>query len=176
MPTFKTSHAAECSPKLKVLMVCLGNICRSPTAHGVLEKLIKNKELPDKVQVDSAGTGSYHLGEHPDPRSITAAEKRGYNLHNQVARQVQSSDFKEFDYILAMDTKNLEHLRRIAPVHSRAKLKLLLDYAPGSIESVPDPYFGEEASGFELVLDLVEVACANLLQEIEQQLLMERRT
>lgn len=155
-------------------MVCLGNICRSPTAYGVLEKLIKNKRLSRDIQVDSAGTGSYHLGEHPDPRSIAAAEKRGYSLHRQIARQVQSSDFEEFDYILAMDTTNLKHLRRIAPAHCKAKLKLLLDYAPESIESVPDPYFGRETSGFELVLDLVEVACANLLQELEH-LMTEKR-
>ena len=108
-------------------MVCLGNICRSPTAHGVLEKLIQNNELSEFIEVDSAGTSTYHLGDHPDPRSIAAAQRRGYKLEEQIARQVSANDFYEFDYVLAMDTDNLQHLENAAPSASKAKLQLLLD-------------------------------------------------
>lgn len=151
-------------------MVCLGNICRSPTAHGVLQKMIENKGLQDSLQVDSAGTSTYHIGDHPDPRSVAAAERRGYRLHEQIARQVRISDFHEFDYVLAMDTDNLRHLQGSAPAGSRAKLQLLLDYSDASADSVPDPYFGGGEKGFELVLDLVEDACERLFLQLEADL------
>ena len=151
-------------------MVCLGNICRSPTAHGVLEKLIQNKELSEFIEVDSAGTSTYHLGDHPDPRSIAAAQRRGYKLEEQIARQVSANDFYEFDYVLAMDTDNLQHLENAAPSASKAKLQLLLDYSAGASESVPDPYFGGGGQGFEKVLDLVEGACRRLLEQLEKEL------
>lgn len=151
-------------------MVCLGNICRSPTAHGVLEKMTENRGLAGKIAVDSAGTSTYHLGDHPDPRSIAAAEQRGYSLHEQTARQVRESDFHEFDYILAMDTSNLANLERVQPEQSKARLQLLLEYTPDSVESVPDPYFGNQGEGFERVLDLIEAACHKLLQQLENEL------
>ncbi len=151
-------------------MVCLGNICRSPTAHGVLEKLIQNKELSEFIEVDSAGTSTYHLGDHPDPRSIAAAQRRGYKLEEQIARQVSANDFYEFDYVLAMDTDNLQHLENAASSASKAKLQLLLDYSAGASESVPDPYFGGGGQGFEKVLDLVEGACRRLLEQLEKEL------
>ena len=151
-------------------MVCLGNICRSPTAHGVLEKLIKNKGLSQYIEVDSAGTSSYHLGDHPDPRSIAAARRRGYSLEQQIARQVSSNDFHEFDYVLAMDAENLHHLESAAPQNCKAKLQLLLDYSAGASKSVPDPYFGGGGQGFEKVLDLVEGACRRLLEQLEAEL------
>jgi protein-tyrosine phosphatase len=151
-------------------MVCLGNICRSPTAHGVLEKLIQNKGLTDSIEVESAGTSTYHLGDHPDPRSIAAARRRGYSLEQQVARQVSPNDFEEFDYVLAMDIDNLHHLVSVAPGSSKAKVQLLLDYSAGATESVPDPYFGEDGQGFEKVLDLVEDACGRLLEQLQLEL------
>ena len=151
-------------------MVCLGNICRSPTAHGVLEKFIQNKELSEYIEVDSAGTSTYHLGDHPDPRSIAAAQRRGYSLEEQIARQVRASDFQEFDYVLAMDSENLHNLQSTAPADSKAKLQLLLDYSTEAIESVPDPYFQEGGQGFETVLDLVEGACRRLLAQLEDEL------
>ncbi|PCI76342.1 MAG: phosphotyrosine protein phosphatase [SAR86 cluster bacterium] len=151
-------------------MVCLGNICRSPTAHGVLEKLIQNKGLSKFIEVDSAGTSTYHIGAHPDSRSIAAARRRGYSLEKQVARQVRASDFQEFDYVLAMDVENLQHLERAAPPGSKAKVQLLLDYSAEATESVPDPYFGAGGQGFETVLDLVEDTCRRLFEQLEDEL------
>ena len=151
-------------------MVCLGNICRSPTAHGVLEKLIQDKGLSKYIEVDSAGTSSYHLGDHPDPRSIAAAQRRGYSLEEQVARQVSVNDYRDFDYMLAMDTDNLQHLENAAATDSRAKVQLLLDYSAGATRSVPDPYLGGGQEGFEKVLDLVEDACQRLLEQLEREL------
>ncbi|MBL4572507.1 MAG: low molecular weight phosphotyrosine protein phosphatase [Gammaproteobacteria bacterium] len=151
-------------------MVCLGNICRSPTAHGVLEKLIQNKGLSESIEVDSAGTSRYHLGDHPDPRSIVAAQRRGYSLQEQIARQVTANDFNDFDYVLAMDADNLHHLENVAPRGCKAKVQLLLDYSTSETESVPDPYFGSDGQGFERVLDLVEGACRRLLEQLEREL------
>ena len=151
-------------------MICLGNICRSPTAHGVLEKLIQNKDLSEFIEVDSAGTSNYHIGYHPDPRSIAAAQRRGYSLYEQVARQVRANDFEEFDYILAMDVDNLHHLESAAPSGCKAKLQLLLSFSNEATESVPDPYFGDAGQGFEVVLDLVEDACRCLLEKLQCEL------
>lgn len=151
-------------------MVCLGNICRSPTAHGVLEKLIQNKGLSKIIEVDSAGTSRYHIGDHPDPGSIAAAQRRGYSLEEQVARQVNTNDFYEFDYVLAMDADNLRHLEDVAPRGSKAKVQLLLACSAGSIKSMPDPYFGADEQGFEQVLDLAEGACRCLLEQLELEL------
>ena len=151
-------------------MICLGNICRSPTAHGVLEKLIQNKDLSEFIEVDSAGTSNYHIGDHPDPRSIAAAQRRGCSLDKQVARQVRANDFEEFDYILAMDVDNLHHPESAAPSGCKAKLQLLLSFSNEATESVPDPYFGDAGQGFEVVLDLVEDACRCLLEKLQREL------
>jgi len=151
-------------------MVCLGNICRSPTARGVLEKLIQNKGLSDFIKVDSAGTSTYHIGDHPDPRSIAAAQRRGYSLEQQVARQVSPNDFQDFDYVLAMDADNLQHLESAAPDGCKAKVQLLLAYSLDATGSVPDPYFGDAGQGFEKVLDLVEDACQRLLEQLQREL------
>ena len=156
--------------KFKILMVCLGNICRSPTAHGVLEKLIQNKGLSELIEVDSAGITAYHIGDHPDPRSIAAAQRRGYSLEEQVARQVRVNDFEEFDYVLAMDVDNLHHLESAAPSGCKAKVQLLLSFSNDATESVPDPYFGDTGQGFEKVLDLVEDACQCLLEKLQREL------
>ena len=163
-------NAVNQSRKFKILMVCLGNICRSPTAHGVLEKLIQNKGLSKLIEVDSAGTSAYHIGDHPDPRSIAAAQRRGYSLEEQVARQVRANDFQEFDYVLAMDVDNLHHLKRAAPSGCKAKVQLLLSFSNDETGSVPDPYFGDVGQGFEKVLDLVEDACQCLLERLQREL------
>lgn len=149
-------------------MVCLGNICRSPSAQGVLEALVSQAGLSACIEVDSAGTGDYHLGSEPDGRAIAAAAKRGYDLTAQRARQVQDGDFQAFDYILAMDRTNLKELRARCPSAHLPKLHLLLDFADTSHEAVPDPYYSG-GDGFELVLDLVEEACAGLLAHLQAQ-------
>ena len=151
--------------KLKVLMACLGNICRSPTAHGVLYKLIADKNLEGAITVDSAGTGSWHLNESPDARSTLVASTRGYDIGRLKARQVTISDFSEFDYLLAMDKSNLSDLNKLCPEQYKSKLKLLLSFGPSGEVSVPDPYYGG-SSGFEVVLDLIEDACEGYLEYI----------
>ena len=145
-------------------MVCLGNICRSPTAHGVLDKLIRDKRLDDRLEVDSAGTGNFHVSESPDRRATEAALARGYDLSQQRARQVKSSDYEVFDLILAMDKTNLSDLRERCPPHCRHKLGLFLSRSQSGLEEVPDPYWSG-SSGFELVLDLAEEVCGALIDE-----------
>jgi len=143
---------------MKVLFVCTGNICRSPTAEGVLKEMARKEKLA--VHVESRGTHDYHVGEPPDERAQHHAKRRGYDLSAQRARHVAKNDFDEFDLIVAMDRGHLRLLERICPAHHRAKLRPFLPDA-----DVPDPYYGG-ADGFEQVLDLVEAACRNLLAEI----------
>ena len=150
---------------LKVLMVCLGNICRSPTAHGVLSALIRRRKLCDFLEVDSAGTGCWHLGEKPDRRSISAAQMRGYDISSLIARQVKIIDFANFDYLLAMDNDNLRDLYKICPNENQDKIDLLLNFGSSSEKVVPDPFYGE-SSDFELVLDLIEDACEGFLEHV----------
>lgn len=150
----------------QVLMVCLGNICRSPTAQGVFEHRVRQRGLDHCITVDSAGTSGWHIGEPPDPRSCGAARKRGYDLSTQRGRQVLAQDFLQFDYVLAMDFQNLQALRSLCPHDYRGYLGRLLDFAADRRRlDVPDPYHGGEA-GFELVLDLIEEAADGLLQHI----------
>jgi protein-tyrosine phosphatase len=152
-----------------VLFVCLGNICRSPTAEGVFRKLVAEAGLDGRVRVDSAGTAGYHQGAQPDPRAMAAAKARGYDLSGIRARRVVAEDFVTFDLILAMDEDNLADLRSAEPPGARARLGLLLDYAPARpARSVPDPYYGGR-NGFEQVLDLVSEACAGLLEELRRR-------
>lgn len=153
------------SRPLRVLMVCLGNICRSPTAHGVLEQMVADRGLSDRITVDSCGTGNYHIGEQADARSRRAARARGYDLDSQRARQLADSDFVDFDYILAMDRANLGDLDRRAPAAQRHKLRLFLEFSEGGPDEVPDPYY-EGPDGFETVLDLVEDASHKLLNHL----------
>lgn len=151
---------------IKILFVCTGNICRSPTAHGVFETMVAQIGKAEEIFVDSAAIMGYHTGEAPDPRTIKHALKRGYDLTHQRARKVVENDFYEFDYILAMDKTHLEHLLSKRPVDSKAVIKLFLDYSvkyKGQI--VPDPYYGE-ASDFELVLNQVEEASCLLLENL----------
>ena len=154
---------------MRILFVCLGNICRSPTAEAVLRSLAAREapELP--LEVDSAGTADYHVGQPPDPRTRAAAARRGYDLSALRARTVEAGDFERFDLILAMDRENLQALKRRAPSHAHERLRLFLDFAPDSPEDVPDPYYGGP-KGFEEVLDLVETATRGLLAHLRQRL------
>lgn len=154
----------------KVLFVCLGNICRSPTAHGVFQALVNAQGLNDRILVDSAGTAAYHVGNPPDSRSTQTARKRGYDLSSLRARQALSVDFEQFDYILAMDRSNLDNLRELKPRHYQGHLGLFLDFGAMPEREVPDPYYGGDA-GFEHVLDLVESASEGLLEHIKKELL-----
>ena len=155
--------------KTRVLMVCLGNICRSPTAEAMLRKHVHEAGLDARVEVDSAGTADYHVGSPPDRRAITHGEKRGLAMKKLRGRQVQRSDFDRFDFILAMDDDNLENLLRLRPQGSRAEVGLLMDYArdAGSRE-VPDPYYGGTEE-FERVLDLVDAASAGLVKALKSR-------
>ncbi len=155
--------------KIKVLFVCMGNICRSPTAEGVFQKLLSDRHLSDKFQVDSAGTHAYHVGDAPDLRAQRAAKQRDVDLSSLRARKFFKQDFSEFDYILAMDEDNLSILMDACPQEHQHKVKLFLDYAPEvNCREVPDPYYGGQY-GFERVLDLVEAASEGLLQSILQK-------
>ena len=149
--------------KTKVLFVCMGNICRSPTAEGVARALAERAGLADRFEFDSAGTHDYHIGKAPDRRSQQAAAMRGYDLSTLRARQVSVADFQRFDLVLAMDDDNLALLRRACPPELRHRLGLFLDYAPElGRREVPDPYYGGE-NGFQEVLDLIEAAARGLL-------------
>jgi protein-tyrosine phosphatase len=149
--------------RVNILLVCMGNICRSPTAEGVLRALVEREELSAFFEIDSAGTHGYHVGEPPDPRATRAALRRGYDLSPLRARRINEIDFRHFDCILAMDRENLALLQRGCPSEHRHKLGLFLEYAVGSDEDeVPDPYYGGE-DGFEHVLDLVEDAARGLI-------------
>lgn len=153
----------------KILFVCLGNICRSPTAEGIFRKTITDARMHDQIIIDSAGTSDWHIGKAPDTRTINAARTRGYDLSSLRARQVAVSDFDEFDFILAMDHANLSDLKSIAPPHYQGHLGLFMDFAEGSQHrEVPDPYYGE-AAGFDLVLDLIEDASTGLLRQLQQR-------
>lgn len=153
----------------RVLFVCLGNICRSPTAHGVFEHMVHERGLSELIEVDSCGTGAWHVGEAPDTRSQAEARARGYELSHLRARQLERSDFERFDYILVMDRQNLSDAQRLCPSDYPGRLSLFLDFAKSAIKEVPDPYYGGKA-GFAQVLDLVESASEGLLDEIEPKL------
>jgi len=152
----------------KVLMVCLGNICRSPTAHGIMETLIEKEGLSADIIVDSAGTGDWHIGKAPDPRTQQAAKRRGYDLSHLRARQVTVADLDDYDWVIAMDRQNRQNLLNMASDANRDRITLLLEHAGQIDAEVPDPYYGGE-QGFEQVLDMVETAGAALLERIKLQ-------
>ena len=152
----------------RVLFVCLGNICRSPTAEGVFREKIRQHQLEDVISIDSAGTGDWHIGKNADARAASAALTRGYDLSSLRARQAAADDFHQFDYILAMDKSNLADLRALAPTDYQGYLGLFLGFSNQSdYTEVPDPYYGG-TQGFELVLDLIEDASEGLLEHIRQ--------
>ena len=153
---------------INVLMVCMGNICRSPTAEGVFRHVVEEAGLSEQVLVDSAGTHAYHVGEPADQRARAAAERRGISLEGISARRVESSDFEQFQYVLAMDHDNLRLLSDQAGDEYQERLGLFLEFSEGSDEEVPDPYYGG-AAGFERVLDLVEEASRALLETLRSR-------
>jgi len=158
------------SARLSILVVCTGNICRSPTGEGVLRHRAKARGLEDRLEIRSAGTHDYHVGECPDARSMKHALKRGYDLSAQRAMQLSREHFGEYDYILAMDRGHLRIVKQMAPAGSRARLGLFLDAsARWHGQDVPDPYYGG-AEGFELVLDMVEEAAERWLDRFEAEL------
>lgn len=154
---------------IRVLFVCTGNICRSPTAEGVFRRVVAQAGLEGRIFIDSAGTHDYHVGEPPDLRTQRAAALRGYDLSRLRARRVEAVDFAKFDYVLAMDEVNLRFLERLCPrVHAK-KLHLFLEFTVDPVErEVPDPYYGG-GEGFERVLDLVEQASAGLLRHLREK-------
>lgn len=155
---------------VKVMFVCLGNICRSPTAHGIFAAMVQEAQLQEHISIDSCGTSGWHIGNPPDPRSIAMAAARGVDLSNLKASQIQPEDFRNFDYILAMDHQNLVDLQSIAPANSTARVELLLALDEDSVvREVPDPYYGGE-EGFELAVELIEAASAKLLSHIRSTL------
>ncbi len=158
--------------KVSVLFVCMGNICRSPTAHGVFEKLVKDSDLQDEFVIDSAGTQAGHIGEAPDKRSMKVADGFGYDLSYIRSRKVTEKDFEQFDYIIAMDEDNIYDLNRKCPEEYKDKIHLMLEIG-GIAESrgfvgVPDPYYGG-SKGFDFVFDLVEESSKNLLDLIKKE-------
>ena len=153
-----------------ILMVCMGNICRSPTAEGVMQHRLQQAGLAGLVRVDSAGTHAYHIGEAPDPRSCQAARKRGYDLSVQRARQVSVADFEHFDLILAADQRNMAALKALCPPAAHARLDFILaPLGDARLLEVPDPYYGG-AQGFDTVLDLIEQACDGWVAQLRQEL------
>ncbi|MDO6497252.1 low molecular weight protein-tyrosine-phosphatase [Photobacterium sanguinicancri] len=151
----------------KILVICMGNICRSPTAEAVLKKKVRERGL--NVFVDSAGTISYHTGSMPDPRSVAAGEGRGYDFSGITARSVKASDFEVFDKVLVADRNNLEDVLSICPPALHHKIALFLSYGEGELDEIPDPYYGG-ARGFEYVLDVVEDAADCILDSIQTTL------
>lgn len=154
----------------RILFVCMGNICRSPTAEGVVRKMLEDIYGELRLEVDSAGTHAYHAGSEPDHRTQSAARRRNLDISAQRARQVTREDFEKFDLLLAMDEDNITILQSRCPSEHRGKLRLFLEYGSLGERNVPDPYYGGE-TGFERVLDLVEDAARGLLESLRQKTL-----
>jgi len=154
---------------MRILFVCLGNICRSPTAEAVFRTVVARDAPELEIQIDSAGTAGYHVGSPPDRRAQEAARRRGYDMSNIRARSIEPEDFERFDLILAMDRNNLTVLQRQATEPGRRRVRLFMEFAgdPDTLE-VPDPYYGG-VNGFEAVLDLIEAASRGLLEHVRAQ-------
>ncbi len=154
--------------RIKVIFVCMGNICRSPTAHGIFQTLVDEAKLGDVIEVESAGTHNYHIGNPPDLRSQDTARNNGIDLSGLRARRFLSQDFDDFDYLIGMDKNNLVDMLSIKPEHYTAKVGLMLEYSDKYQQvEVPDPYFGND--GFDLVFDMVSDASAGLLRHIREK-------
>jgi protein-tyrosine phosphatase len=151
---------------MRILFVCMGNICRSPTAEGVFRHVLSTRAPELQIEIDSAGTHDYHVGSPPDRRAIAAAQRRGIDLSSLRARMVSAEDFAHYDLILAMDEENLSELKRRAPPTHHERIRLMMEFAPQAPSRwVPDPYYGG-AQGFEEVLDLLEEAANGLIQDV----------
>lgn len=151
---------------IRVLFVCLGNICRSPTAEGIFRKLVEDKDLAQSIDVDSAGTSDWHIGEPPDTRAQATALSRGINLATLQGRKVTSDDFRRFDYVIAMDSANHQKLLALCPPGQESRLRMCLSFAPETgLLDVPDPYYDD---GFDRVFQMLEAASQGLLAEIRQ--------
>lgn len=158
----------------KVLFICMGNICRSPTAHGVFRQQLIEQGLMDVVEVDSAGTHAYHVGKQPDQRSMATAKLRGIDMGDLTARQIDCFDFEYYDYLLVADQDNFDLVHHDCPKEHRHKIGFILDYAKHSpVQEVPDPYYGG-ADGFERVFDLIEDACEGLIRDIQGRLVQDK--
>jgi protein-tyrosine phosphatase len=156
------------SDRIKVLFVCMGNICRSPTAHGVFQSKVDALGLGEKIQVDSAGTHSYHIGSPPDMRSQATAQSRGVDLGKLKARRFSTEDFIDFDYLIGMDRSNMADMLAIKPDDADTGVHLMLDYSNRfEQQEIPDPYFGND--GFDLVFDMIDDAAIGLLREIRSR-------
>jgi protein-tyrosine phosphatase len=156
---------ASKSMPIRILFVCMGNICRSPTAEGVFAKLVKEAGLEHAIASDSAGTADYHVGEAPDPRACASAAQRGYDLKDLRARQVARGDFEKFDYVLAMDEQNLWELKRVCPPEFLPKLHMFTEYASRGACDVPDPYYGGP-QGFEAMYTILHRSCEGFLEAV----------
>ena len=152
----------------KVLFVCMGNICRSPTAEGVFRHKVKNAALENEIEIDSAGTHAYHIGNPPDPRAQSAALKRGIDLSPLRARRVKPEDFMHYDYVIAMDESNRKDLQTVCPAGYEDRIHMFLDFGGSDNNEVPDPYYGS-GNGFEIVLNLIEDASEGLLKHLSSK-------
>lgn len=169
---FATVSKEAAPTHTRVLFVCMGNICRSPTAEGVFRHMVTQAGLDDVAHIDSAGTHAYHVGDPPDPRSVMAGRKRGYDLSRLKAKAIDDDDFRDNDLILAMDWDNLATLQKMCPPGHHHKLQLLMRFATEhEAATVPDPYYGGPA-GFDLVLDYVEDACTGLIEVVRRRATM----
>lgn len=151
---------------ISVVFICLGNICRSPTAEAVMRKMVQDLKIEHQFDIDSAGTAGYHTGAKPDERSVEVASALGYDFTGITCRQVREDDFLHADYLLAMDESNLANLRKMCPDGYEHKIRLLVEFAQGDYPEVPDPYYGGRR-GFELVLDIIEQGCAGFITHVK---------
>jgi protein-tyrosine phosphatase len=157
------------SESVSVLFVCLGNICRSPSAEGVFRKVVEDAGLAGQVRIDSCGTGDWHVGKAPDARARAAALKRGIDIGSLRARQIEPADLQDFDYVVVMDRQNLADVQRIQQGAGGTRPELFLNYGQSTHDEVPDPYYGGD-QGFEMVLDLIQQASEGLLADLRERL------
>jgi protein-tyrosine phosphatase len=163
----------DAKPKKSILFVCLGNICRSPLAEGVFAAVLEEKRLSEHFELDSAGTGGWHAGSAPDPRSVAIAASHGIDISGQKARKVNADDFSRFDLILGMDRSNVEELQRLAPAAARERIHLFLEFADGNVRDVPDPYYGGP-DGFAAVYRMIRDASDVLSSRLAERMSVSR--
>lgn len=154
---------------IHIVFVCLGNICRSPSAQGILEKLVNDAKLQDKITVDSCGTAAFNVGKHPDPRAIAACQRKGYSIEQQIARQITATDYQQADYVISMDNINMMSVKAWAPDDYQGELSLFMRYGGGSeFAQVPDPYY-HEANQFDGTITVLEKAAKGLLTHLKEK-------